>query len=123
MATSNEYSKHYDDGGFWLKVKKFAVKAGGEIIEKALILYYTLKDSDTPKWAKTTIIGALGYFISPIDAIPDFTPVVGFADDLGVLVLAVAAVAAHIKEEHKKKAVERLKILFGKEWRGNELTE
>ena len=52
------------------------IKAGKEVIEKALILYYCLQDDDTPAWAKTTIIGALGYFISPIDAIPDLVPVV-----------------------------------------------
>lgn len=113
MAISNEYSKHYDDDGFWSKVKKFALRAGAELIEKALTLYYTLKDSDTPKWAKATITGALGYFIVPIDAIPDITPVVGYADDIGVLALAIAAVAAHIKKEHVEKAKDMLKTWFG----------
>ncbi|WP_211605080.1 YkvA family protein [Vreelandella arcis] len=48
-------------------------------------------------WAKTTIYGALGYFISPVDAIPDLAPIVGYADDIGVLAGALAMVAAHIK--------------------------
>ena len=48
-------------------------------------------------WAKATIVGALGYFITPLDAIVDLTPVVGYADDLGVLALAIAAVATYVR--------------------------
>jgi uncharacterized membrane protein YkvA (DUF1232 family) len=55
---------------------------GREVIEKALWLYYAAQQPNTPLWAKTAIYGALGYFISPIDAIPDITPVIGYADDL-----------------------------------------
>ena len=116
MATNemgdNEYSKEFSEDSFWTKVKDFAIKAGKEVIEKALILYYCLQGPDTPVWAKTTIIAALGYFISPIDAIPDFTPVIGFTDDLGVLAAALATVAVYIKEEHKEKAKEKIKIWF-----------
>jgi len=110
---SNEYSKEYSEESFWEKVKKYALKAGKEVIEKALMLYYCLQDKDTPKWAKGVIVAALGYFIFPMDAIPDFTPVVGYADDLGVLVAAFATVATYIKEEHKQKAKETLKTWFG----------
>jgi uncharacterized membrane protein YkvA (DUF1232 family) len=76
-------------------------------------MYYALQDADTPAWAKAVIIGALGYFISPIDLIPDVTPVVGFVDDLGVLVGAAATVALHIKDEHTIRAQEKLKKWFG----------
>lgn len=65
-------------------------------------------DAETPIWAKTTIYGALGYFVSPIDAIPDVTPIVGYSDDLGVLVLALATVSAYVKDEHVTKAKETL---------------
>lgn len=85
QAPENEFSKEYSDEKFWNKVKKYAVKAGKEVVLKALTMYYTMQDKDTPKWAKGVIIGALGYFIFPLDAIPDMTPVVGYADDLGVL--------------------------------------
>lgn len=30
-------------------------------------------------------LGALGYFISVLDVIPDFAPIVDYSDDLGVL--------------------------------------
>ena len=110
---NNEFSKDYSDVSFWNKVRGFAIRAGREVIEKALILYYCLQDSDTPLWTKTVIIGALGYFISPLDAIPDIIPVAGYSDDLVVLALAMASAVAHIKEEHKNKSVEQLKIWFG----------
>ena len=107
-----ELSKHYDEKSFWEKVGDFALIAGREFIEKALILYYCLQDSDTPTWAKATIIGALAYFIWPFDAYPDFLPG-GYADDLGVLGAALATVAVHIKEEHKEQAREQLNTWFG----------
>lgn len=118
MSDSDEYIKaelvdEYSDQKFWDKVAKYAKKAGVEVIEKAICLWYVLQKSETPAWAKATIIGALGYFISPIDAIPDFTPVVGYVDDLGVLVLAIAAVSAFIDDEIREKARKQLKRWFG----------
>ena len=76
-----QYEKKYTEDSFWDKVVKFAKTAGREVIEKALWLYYAAQQPNTPLWAKTAIYGALGYFISPIDAIPDITPVIGYADD------------------------------------------
>lgn len=86
---------------------------GKEVIEKALQLYYAMQAPNTPTWAKAVIIAALGYFISPIDAIPDVVPFVGFADDLGVLVAALAAVATYITDEVKNKADAKLDEWFG----------
>lgn len=113
MEGNNEYSSQYNEDGFWSKIKNYAKAAGETVLEPALKLYYSAEDSDTPKWAKATVYGALGYFISPIDAIPDITPVVGYTDDLGVLVAATASIAAHIKEEHVNKAKETLKKWLG----------
>ena len=75
-----------------------------EALEKALMLYYCLKDSDTPTWARTVIAGALAYFILPTDAIPDALAMVGFTDDLGALAAAAFTVAAHVKDEHLAEA-------------------
>ena len=110
--SDSEFTNQYTDDGFWSKAKEFARAAGEKVLEPALKLYYTSRDPETPTWAKTTIYGALGYFISPMDAIPDITPVVGYADDLGVLVAAVATVAAHIKKEHAKRAKQTLSEWF-----------
>ena len=108
-----QYEKHYNEESFWEKVKKFATKAGGKVIYTALKLYFALQSSNTPVWAKSIIVGALGYFVLPIDLIPDVVPAVGFTDDLGVLLAAVAAVAVHITPEIKEQAKKQLRNWFG----------
>ena len=99
---------------FWDKVRRAAIDAGKEVIEKALRLFYAFQDSDTPAWAKTVIAGALLYFINIADAVPDFVPG-GYIDDLGALAAALTVVAAHIKQEHIDKAHTKLKEWFGDE--------
>ncbi len=81
-----------------------AGKAGREVIEAVLKLYYALRDTDTPIWAKTLIVAALAYFINPIDAIPDVMVSIGYTDDAGVLLAAIKAITSHIKPEHGEKA-------------------
>jgi len=110
---SKDYSSHYSDNNFWDKLKNVATKAGKQVVEKALWLYYALQNPQTPKWAITTIIGALGYFIFPLDLIPDFIPVAGYTDDLGVLAGAIASVATYITDVEKRKASQKIKEWFG----------
>lgn len=107
-----QHERDYSEEGFWKKISQYAKKAGEGTIIQALKLYYAAQDPDTPTWAKTTIYGALGYFISPIDALPDFTPVLGYTDDLGVMAAAIGIVAVHIKEEHAEQARQTLKRWF-----------
>lgn len=105
-------AQDFNDDGFWSKIVKYAKKAGSEVIEKALWLYYSAQRPDTPLWAKTTIYGALAYFVLPIDAIPDALPVVGYSDDLGILAGALAAVSMYIDENVKKQAQEKMANWF-----------
>jgi uncharacterized membrane protein YkvA (DUF1232 family) len=102
------HEKEYDDRSFWEKIRRFAIKAGRPVVENALVLYFCLKDADTPGRAKVVVIGALGYFILPIDAVPDLIPVAGFTDDLAVLLIATTTVVAHIKPAHRQRARELL---------------
>lgn len=110
-----DYARYFTDESFWNKVKRYAKKAGRRILEPALVLYFCMQDDDTPAWAKGVIVSALGYFILPMDAIPDLTPVVGFGDDLGVLTVALGIVAVHIKAEHRDRAKQRLQQWLGDE--------
>lgn len=107
------FDKEYTEDGFWEKVKSAANSAGKDVIEKGLVGYYALQNPTVPPWAKATLIGALGYFVFPFDAIPDITPVVGYSDDLGVLTLALGTVAIHITDAVKEQAAAKLKQWFG----------
>ena len=113
MSEHNEYEEAFSESGFWTKLKKYAKTAGREVVEKALLLFYAAQEEKAPRWAKATIAGALGYFIVPLDAIADFTPAVGYADDLGVLALAIAAVATYINDDVRRKTANRLSFWFG----------
>ena len=108
-----DYEKDFSSQSFFAKLASQAVKAGKDLVENALILYYVLEDSDTPMWARTAIIGALGYFISPIDFIPDLTPLLGYTDDASVIAAALVTVTQYIKPEHKAKAKATVKKYLG----------
>lgn len=110
--TQNEFAQEFSDEKFREKLLRYAKSAGNEVVERALQLYYALDSPDTPMWAKTVIIGALGYFITPLDAIPDLVPAAGYSDDLGVLVLALATVAFCITPAVKRKARQKLQEWF-----------
>ncbi len=111
--TAHQYERHYSEQGFWNKVRTHAHQAGRHVMEKALWLYYTAKSPTTPLWARRAIYGALGYFILPIDAVPDIIPVAGFADDLSVFALALAGVAMYITPQIKRQAAEKVDRWFG----------
>lgn len=113
MSDKNTFETAYTDKGFWNKLKYHARSASREVVERALLLYYAAQEEKAPAWAKATIAGALGYFIVPLDAITDLAPAVGYADDLGVLVLAIAAVATYIDDNVRTKAAQKMRDWFG----------
>jgi uncharacterized membrane protein YkvA (DUF1232 family) len=113
MEDRPDYPEIYSEKSFWDKLAGYAKAAGKEVVEKALLLYYAGHEEDAPAWAKATIAASLGYFIAPLDAIVDLTPVVGYADDLGVLALAIAAVATYINDDVREKAAIKMENWFG----------
>jgi uncharacterized membrane protein YkvA (DUF1232 family) len=111
---SSAYAAHFTERSFWRKVKATSCKVGEELLMRALALYYALQDPDTPRWARSVIISALGYFILPLDAIPDIMPIAGFTDDAMVMAVAVMTVAAHVKQLHLMKAKALLDAWLGR---------
>ncbi|MBE8724773.1 YkvA family protein [Flavobacterium sp. KB82] len=53
---------------------------------------------EIPKGSIIAIMGSLVYFLSPIDLIPDFIPVVGFLDDIAVLGLVFKQVKSDLDD-------------------------
>lgn len=89
------------------------MRAGRTILETALALHACARDPATPRAARVCIYGALAYLISPFDAIPDFTPVIGFSDDWATLLAAVATVGLALKPGHRMTAREKTDAWFG----------
>ncbi len=70
----------------------------------AVAMYFCMIDSRTLVHVKGTIAAALGYFLSPADAIPDVIAGIGFTDDASVIATTLATVRVHVTDEHWKKA-------------------
>lgn len=105
-----KYSAQFSEKKLEGKLARFAKKASLGTVYYVLLLWEVLKSGNIPQ--KLAVTGALGYFISPIDLIPDLIPLTGFADDASVLLLALAAVASAIKPAMKTAAKERLREWF-----------
>lgn len=71
----------------WPKLEKVGSKIRFAKDAKALFRY--MKDRYVPWYRKSIVIAALVYFISPIDAVPDLAPLVGYLDDLGVIAAVI----------------------------------
>ncbi|MBR1705893.1 MAG: DUF1232 domain-containing protein [Bacteroidales bacterium] len=108
-----QYRKHYDDQAFWEKLASFARKAGIKVVYGALLLFYVLKSPTTSAADRAKIIGSLGYFILPVDLIPDFIPVVGYTDDLAAIAWGLYCVAKSITPTIKDQAAKKLHEWFG----------
>ena len=106
------YGKHYDENRLWNKLGTVARRAGSKVVYPVLLLYYVLQDKKTPMKHKAVILGALGYFILPIDLIPDFIPVAGYADDVAALTACIKTVVDNITPSIKKRAVQKLTDWF-----------
>lgn len=50
---------------------------------KALKRY--MMDKDVKWYRKSVVIAALVYFVMPLDVMPDFAPLLGYLDDIGVV--------------------------------------
>ena len=107
------YKKEFSESKFWNKITKYAKKAGLKVVYTALLLFYAFKRPETPFWAKSIITGVLGYLISPIDFIPDLTPVLGYTDDMAMLGFGLATVAVYINAQVKENAKQKITSWFG----------
>jgi uncharacterized membrane protein YkvA (DUF1232 family) len=107
-----EYKKEYNEKGFFDKLKKVLKVVGVKGVYMLLLLYNTLQRKDIPPKEKSIIIGALGYFILPLDALPDITPIVGYSDDIFALGMAILKVMPYIDDEMKEKSKEQIKKWF-----------
>jgi uncharacterized membrane protein YkvA (DUF1232 family) len=75
--------------------------------------YFCAIDPATPHRVRGILLGALAYFVLPIDAVPDFLAGIGFSDDITVLVAAIAMVRSHITPAHREAAKRAMDAMAG----------
>jgi uncharacterized membrane protein YkvA (DUF1232 family) len=71
----------------WL-AKSRAVRT---LLSEAHLTLRLLREPAIPAYLKAVPIAALAYVLSPLDVLPDFIPILGQLDDLGIVVLGVKA--------------------------------
>ena len=92
--------------GFWPKLRRTAARI--PFAKQLVSVYYSARDPDTPMAAKGIMMGALAYFVLPIDAIPDIFAGIGFTDDAAVITALIATLGANIKSRHRQQAEDAL---------------
>eukprot|EP01028_Stygiella_incarcerata_P013279 TRINITY_DN81780_c0_g1_i1.p1 TRINITY_DN81780_c0_g1~~TRINITY_DN81780_c0_g1_i1.p1 ORF type:complete len:128 (-),score=22.64 TRINITY_DN81780_c0_g1_i1:199-582(-) len=110
--TDKKYAEYYSKESLWEKLKSNAKKAGVKVVYASLILFYAMESKNVGLKTKVSIAAALGYFILPTDAIFDLTPLIGYSDDLGVLLFVLSQVASSITPEVKEKARQKVEEWF-----------
>lgn len=92
----------FNDESFWAKVRRLVGQL--PFAKDVVAAYYAMTDASTPVWAKATLAGAILYFMTPLDAVPDFIPGLGYGDDAAAMTAALAVVDGYVTDEHKRKA-------------------
>ena len=92
--------------GFWTKLLHLVGRI--PFADDAAAAYYCATDPATPSRVRGVLFAALAYFVTPIDAIPDFVAGLGFTDDAAVIAMTLALIGRHVKSEHFAKARETL---------------
>lgn len=88
-----------DEKRFWNKLRR--VLARIPFAEDLVAAYYCASDSETPAYVRAVLLGAVAYFILPVDMVPDILAGLGFTDDATVLAAAIAAVGRHLQPKHR----------------------
>lgn len=107
-----KYSDNYSENNLKEKIRSVSKSLGAPVVEKVLFLYYLLTDDNSPVKGNpkliALIIGVLGYFIMPIDAIPDYILGAGYVDDIAALSSVIATVIATINKSNPNNIISRL---------------
>ncbi len=96
-----EEGKEFVEENLWSKVEKVGKKLS--FMKDIKALYNYMMDSNVPWYRKSIVLGALIYFITPIDSVPDLIPLVGYLDDLGVITAVLKFLGSELIPYYDKK--------------------
>ena len=95
MKMAGKMAKEFDERKVGKGLERFK---GAGFFGDIKLLYRMITDSryELSTSTKAVITGALVYVVSPVDAIPDVIPVVGWTDDAAVVSMVVASLGDEI---------------------------
>ncbi|PWC82345.1 hypothetical protein TSH100_24050 [Azospirillum sp. TSH100] len=96
---------------FWQKLRANLHRI--PFLEELVAAYFCATDPATPYRAKAILLGALAYFVLPVDAVPDWLLIAGFTDDAAVLAAAVQTVRTNLTPAHWARAKQALSAETG----------
>ena len=107
VSALKKYAENYDEKKMWSKIKDFFFEAGINLVIKVVQLWYVLQKPEVPVHVKVAIMGAIAYFVMPVDLILDVLPS-GYQDDLLAVTLTLIATEEYIDDEVRRKAREKV---------------
>ena len=113
IENAPRYERYYSENGFMATMRRYCRKWGEKLVLPAMMLYCMMKSPDIPLHDKAVIVGALGYLILPLDAVPDFIPMLGIVDDLSAIMLVLKTLSKDITPAIRDEARHRTDQLLG----------
>lgn len=109
------YQDKFSKDNLLLKLQHYGRDIGLTVLYNVLQLWYVLQKPEVPAKNKAVIMGALGYLITPLDFIPDLTPILGYNDDAATILFALYMVRQYVDDEVKAQAKARLAKIFSED--------
>lgn len=109
------YQDKFSKNNLLLKLQHYGRDIGLTVLYNVLQLWYVLQKPEVPAKNKAVIMGALGYLITPLDFLPDLTPILGYNDDAAAILFALYMVRQYVDDEVKAQAKARLAKIFSED--------
>ena len=109
------YQDKFSKDNLLLKLQHYGRDIGLTVLYNVLQLWYVMQKPEVPAKNKAVIMGALGYLITPLDFIPDLTPILGYNDDAAAILFALYMVRQYVDDEVKTQAKARLAKIFSED--------
>ena len=109
------YQDKFSKDNLLLKLQHYGRDIGLTVLYNVLQLWYVLQKPEVPAKNKAVIMGALGYLITPLDFIPDLTPILGYNDDAAAILFALYMVRQYVDDEVKAQDKARLAKIFSED--------
>ena len=98
----------------WNAIESWSRRVGRSAARPALLMWYVMRSSDTPRRDKVAIFASLAYLLLPIDFInAKRVPIIGWLDEVASLAILVQRMSRHITPAIEARTNDQLDRWFG----------